>query len=128
MLGAVGLPGVLGFTANSSVISGISQRGGFTDDAYRARVLVIRGSLKEPERFVVDIDAVLAGREVDFRLEPKDIIYVSTKPWRYASELVDTALETFLQSMTASWTSRNIGPLIEDYVLPQLKDEPEPNP
>jgi len=128
ILGEVALPGVLGFTANSSVISAISQRGGFTDNSYRTRVLVIRGSLQEPERFVIDLNDVLAGRATDFRLEPKDIIYVSSRPWRFAEELVNTAVETFLQSMTASWTSRNIGPLIDEHVLPQLKDEPEAKP
>ena len=128
VLGEVALPGVLGFTANSSVISVISQRGGFTDDAFRGRVLVIRGSLQEPERFVIDLNAVLSGDAPDFRLEPKDIIYVSSRPWRLAEDLVDTAVETFLQSMTASWTSRNIGPLIDEHVLPQIKDEPETTP
>ncbi|GAB5558397.1 MAG: hypothetical protein SynsKO_00440 [Synoicihabitans sp.] len=125
VLGEVALPGVLGFTPKSTVISSITQRGGFTERAYRGRVLVVRGSLQDPERFVIDTNAVLTGREPDFPLEPKDIVYVSERPWRFAEELANTAVETFLQSMTASWTSRNIGPFIDDHVLPQIKDEEE---
>ena len=123
VLGEVGLPGVLGFTPQSTVISSITQRGGFTDSAYRARVMVVRGSLQNPERFVINTNDILQGREPDFELLPKDIVYVAARPWRYAEELADTAIETFLQSMTASWTSRNVGPFIDDPVLPQLKDE-----
>lgn len=128
VLGEVGLPGVLGFTPKSTVISSITQRGGFTEEAYRGRVLVIRGSLQDPERFVIDVNAVFNGQEPDFPLEPKDIIYVSSRPWRLAEELANTAVETFLQSMTATWTSRNIGPFIDDHVLPQIKDEEEVTP
>ena len=128
VLGSVALPGILGFTANSSVISSITQRGGFTERAYRQRVLVIRGSLQKPERIVVNTADVLAGRAPDVRLLPKDIIYVSDRPWNLAEDLVDTAIETFLQSMTAAWTSRNVGPFINDAVLPQIKDEPEATP
>ena len=128
VLGSVALPGILGFTANSSVISSITQRGGFTERAYRQKVLIIRGSLQKPERIVVDTTDVLAGRAPDVRLLPKDIVYVSDRPWNLAEDLVDTAIETFLQSMTAAWTSRNVGPFIDDAVLPQIKDEPETTP
>jgi len=125
VLGEVALPGVLGFTPQSTVISSITQRGGFTNRAFRGRVLVIRGSLQDPERFVIDTNDILHGRAPDFPLEPKDIVYVAARPWRYAEELADTAIETFLQSMTATWTSRNIGPFIDEHVLPQIKDEEE---
>lgn len=123
VLGEVALPGVLGFTPQSTVLSAITQRGGFTPGAYRQRVLIIRGSLQHPERIVVDTAAVLAGREPDPPILPKDIVYVAARPWRYAEQLADSAMETFLQSMTASWTSRNIGPFITEPVLPQLKTE-----
>ena len=128
VLGSVALPGILGFTANSSVISSITQRGGFTERAFRQRVLIIRGSLQKPERIVVNTADVLAGRAPDVRLLPKDIVYVSDRPWNLAEDLVDTAIETFLQSMTAAWTSRNVGPFINDPILPQIKDEPEATP
>jgi protein involved in polysaccharide export with SLBB domain len=126
VLGEVVLPGVLGFTPRSSVISAITERGGFTDDAFKQRVLVVRGSLQNPELFVIDTSDVLTGMAIDFKLEPKDIIYVATKPWAYAEELADDAIDFFLRSMTASWTLQNIDPLIDGPVLPQLREEDAP--
>jgi polysaccharide biosynthesis/export protein len=126
VLGEVVLPGVLGFTPRSSVISAITERGGFTDDAFKQRVLVVRGSLQNPELFVIDTGDVLSGRAIDFKLEPKDIIYVATQPWAYAEELADDAIDFFLRSMTASWTLRNVEPWIDRPVLPQIREEEEP--
>jgi protein involved in polysaccharide export with SLBB domain len=120
-LGEVAQPGISGFNTNMTVMGAVALRGGFTPGAFRQRVLVVRGSLAKPERFVVDTAAVVAGRAPDFRLEPKDIVYIAPRPWRYAEELLDTAVNTFLQSMTSSWTSEFVGPYITKPVLPQPK-------
>lgn len=128
VLGEVNLPGVLGFTPRSTVISSITQRGGFSERGFKDRVLVIRGSLSNPETFVIDARAVLRGLEPDFPLEPKDIVYVGIKPWNYAEELTEEAIDFFLRSMTASWTLRNIDPMINGPILPQIKDDDETTP
>jgi polysaccharide export outer membrane protein len=125
VFGEVGLPGVLGFTPKLSAVGAVTVRGGFTPSAFQSRVLIVRGSLEAPERHVVDVAAVLAGREPDFLLQPKDIVYVSRRPWRFAEELIDTAIGTFLQGMTTSWTSRNIDPGLPEGSLPQLKPPPK---
>lgn len=126
ILGEVSSPGVLGFTSRSTVTGAIAVRGGFTPRAYRARVLVVRGSLQNPERFVVDTADVLAGRIPDFRLQPKDIIYVSARPWIAIEDLGNVAIDTFLQAMTATWTGRNIPHLVSPGELPQLRNAPAP--
>jgi len=128
VLGEVNLPGVLGFTPRSTVISSITQRGGFSDRGFKDKVLVIRGSLSNPQTFVIDARAVLNGLEPDFPLEPKDIIYVGIKPWNYAEELTEEAIDFFLRAMTASWTLRNIDPMIDGPILPQIRDADEINP
>jgi protein involved in polysaccharide export with SLBB domain len=125
VFGEVGLPGVLGFTPRLSALGAITVRGGFTPSAFQSRVLVVRGSLEAPERHVVDVAAVLAGKELDFILQPKDIVYVSRRPWRFAEELVDSAIGTFLQGMTTSWTSRNVDPQLPEGSLPQFKEPPK---
>jgi protein involved in polysaccharide export with SLBB domain len=121
ILGEVAQPGISGFNTNMTVVGAIALRGGFTKAAFRQRVLVVRGSLERPERFVIDTADVVAGRAPDFPLMPKDIVYVAARPWRYAEELLDTAVNTFLQSMTSSWTSEFVGPYISKPVLPQPK-------
>jgi polysaccharide biosynthesis/export protein len=123
VLGAVGSPGILGFTANSSVLSSITQRGGFTTRAFRQRVLIVRGSLQHPERIVVNTADILAGRAPDVPILPKDIIFVSERPWNLAEELLDSVIETFLQSMTSAWSSQNVSPIFSSPVLPQTSDQ-----
>lgn len=121
ILGEIAQPGISGFNTDMTVMGAIALRGGFTPGAFRQRVLVVRGSLAQPQRFVVDTAAVVAGRAPDFRLEPKDIVYIAPRPWRYAEELLDTAVNTFLQSMTSAWTSEFVGPFVKTPVLPQPK-------
>jgi protein involved in polysaccharide export with SLBB domain len=112
VLGEVGSPGVLSFGTKPTVISAIASRGGFTGKAYKSRVLVVRGSLNNPQTFVVDTADILAGKAPDFKLEQKDIVYVGVSPWLKAAEVLDVAAQAFLRAMTVQYTSDNIGPII----------------
>lgn len=117
VVGAVGGTGVVPYTANSSLISAITARGGFADKAYQSRVLVIRGSLNKPESIIVDAKAILAGEAPDFRLQPKDIVYVSRRPWARAEEILDNATTAFIQSAVVTATGLNVRPLITSPIL-----------
>lgn len=118
LLGAVRNPGPLGLTAETTVLGVLTVRGGFQPTAYRQRVLVVRGSLQHPQTFVVDVEAILTGRAKDFTLQPKDIIFVSTKPWQYAEDLLQMAVSSFVQSMTATWTGNNVPTVFRHAALP----------
>ena len=74
VVGEVRLPGPVTYHKDMTIIGAISARAGYTDRAYKARVLVVRGSLNNPERFAVDTHAILDGNAQDFKLQPKDII------------------------------------------------------
>jgi hypothetical protein len=80
-------------------------------------VLVVRGSLNTPETFVVDAKAILAGEKPDFRLEPKDIVYVSRRPWARAEEILDNAAITFIQSAVITYADFHVGPFITDPII-----------
>jgi polysaccharide biosynthesis/export protein len=121
VLGEVTMPGVLGFSPKLTVLGAISRREGFTKPAYRERVLVVRGSLRKPELFVVDTNAILKGRAPDFLLQPKDIIYVNARPWKFAEDLADMALNAFVQGAVTNWAGANMGPFITKPVLPQAE-------
>ncbi len=99
VLGEVTDPGVLRFAPNPTVVRAIAARGGYSTKAFKRRVLVVRGSLTNPELHVVDTAAVLAGKEPDFKLQPRDIVYVSTNPWVLAAEVLDLAARSFVQSL-----------------------------
>ncbi len=118
VLGEVNSPNPQGFTPRLTVLAAITQRDGFTKAAYRERVLVVRGSIKKPQLFVVDTNAILKGRAPDFPLEPKDIVYVSNRPWKVAEDMADAAVSTFIQAAVTTWTGDSIGPLIKHQLIP----------
>ena len=121
VLGAIKSPGAQGLDMNASVIQAVTLAGGFTERAYRQRVLVVRGSLDKPQRFIVDTADALGAKIKDFRLEPRDIIYVSDKPWSRAEDLADMAATGFIETVVTLWTGGNIGPLITHPFIPSIK-------
>jgi protein involved in polysaccharide export with SLBB domain len=112
LLGEVLRPGAIGITTDATVMTVITIRDGFSERAFRDRVLVVRGSIKSPETFVVNTAAILAGKEPDFLLEPRDIIYIPPRPWTHPEEILDLAVKAFVQSAVAASTGVNIGPFI----------------
>ena len=76
------------------------------------RVLVVRGSLNHPETFVVDTAAILAAKTPNFKLEPKDIVYVSVNPWSRAIDVLDLAAQAFVRAFTVGVANNNVGPWI----------------
>jgi len=120
VLGAVNRPGRVDFTPGTSVMSAIASGGGFNAEAFRDNVLVVRGSLNDPETFVIDCNNVLKGRDRDLRLQPKDIIYVGTRPWKIAEDLLDVASRAFVASIANTWAGKNViwG---RGFILPQTE-------
>lgn len=111
VLGSVRQPGAFLYTSDVGAVAAIAARGGFTERAWKGRVLVIRGSLGRPQTFVLDTKEVLTAKQADLRLQPRDIIYVSDRPWARAEELLDTAASAFVTAATVSWTGIHVNGL-----------------
>lgn len=120
ILGSVASPGSVGVSPGSSVVGVITTRGGFTQKAYRQRVLIVRGSLNHPETHVVNVADILRGKAPDFLLEPKDIVFVSNRPWSKVEDLLDTAITAFITTAVSTWTGLNVPTAIQDPVIPSL--------
>lgn len=112
VLGAVVNPGVQGLTPDATVVAAISRRGGLNDRAWPDRVLVVRGSFTKPETFVVNLKDVLAAKEKDFKLEPKDIIFVAERPWVVGEDILKLALSAFATSAASTWVNLNVDPIL----------------
>lgn len=121
VLGSVTSPGAQGLSIDASVVGAITLAGGFDINAYRQRVLVVRGSLEHPQRFIVNVADILAGKITDFRLEPRDLVYVSDRPWARVEDLSDLAATAFIQTVVTIWTGKSIGPIITRPFVPILK-------
>jgi protein involved in polysaccharide export with SLBB domain len=119
VLGEVVRPGFQGYSNDATVITAIAKREGFTPSAYRERVLVVRGSLQQPETFVVNVNETLKGNAPAFRIQPKDIIFVSRRPWEKAEQILDRAVVTFMESAASAWVSANVPVGIRDRSLPK---------
>ncbi|HEY2329661.1 MAG TPA: polysaccharide biosynthesis/export family protein, partial [Verrucomicrobiae bacterium] len=117
VVGEVLSPGIAACTPETSALRAITEQGGFTDRAWKKKILVIRGSFSHPQTFVVDADAVLSARAADFKLEPDDIVYVHSRPWIKAEELLDLAATAFAQSAVIYWTGIHVGPIITSPII-----------
>ncbi len=113
VLGEVKYPGAVSYSKGASTIGAIAQRGGFTEKAWKGKVLVVRGSLNHPETFVIDVTGILSANTPDFKLQPRDIIYVNSRPWVKAEELLDVLASAFVQAAVITWTGGNIGSIIK---------------
>ena len=97
ILGAVKNPGPLMLSTPTTVTGAVSMATGFDNDrAWKRRVLLVRGRMTEPETVMVDVKEVLAGRAIDPLLKPGDIVYVHTRPWAFAEEIIDVAVKSFI--------------------------------
>jgi len=114
VVGEVRLPGPVNYTPNMTLMAALTARGGYTDRAYKARVLVVRGSLNHPEAIAIDTHAILDAKALDFKLQPRDIIYVNSRPFIRVEELADVAMTAFIQSLISSWVNvRVLKPFVQ---------------
>ena len=126
VFGAVAQPGVQSMNVRMGVIAALTRREGFTEAAWRQRVLLVRGRLSEPETRVINVRQILRGEAPDVQLEPGDILYVNTRPWYRAEQVLDSAIGAFIQSSTSAWVSANVPNIVEEPLIPNSgwRDDP----
>ncbi|HKB56177.1 MAG TPA: polysaccharide biosynthesis/export family protein, partial [Lacunisphaera sp.] len=112
LLGALQTPGPVTYTPNLTVARALAGRGGLNDKAWWRQVLVVRGSLNHPEAFVVNLVDVLAAKQPDLALQPRDIVFVSERPWIRAEDLLDDVATAFAQSVVVFWTTDKVIPVV----------------
>lgn len=108
IVGEVRLPGPVTYRDDLTIVAAITARAGFTERAYKSRVLVIRGPLENPERIVVDVDDIIDAKKRNFMLKPKDIVFVNSRPFIRVEELADTAATAFIQSLITGWVGVDV--------------------
>jgi protein involved in polysaccharide export with SLBB domain len=104
VLGQVRSVGVVAYSPELTCLGAIAARAGFAENAWRQKVLVVRGSLNRPQAFVVDAADILSAKRPDFPLKNRDIVYVHQKPWAKVEELLEVAVVSFANSFIIGWT------------------------
>ncbi len=113
VLGSVQNPGRLTMPKDLTIIGAIANTGGFVEDAFKKRVLLIRGSIHDPETHIVDMRAIVEGRAPDIKLEPRDIVYVNLRPFEMVEKAFEAALIAYMQTVTAQYITLNYNPLTQ---------------
>lgn len=111
VIGNVNNPGRRKMPVKLTLAQAIGEAGGFDDYAYKAKVLLIRGSIHEPETQIIDMNHVLTGRRPDVILQNKDIVFVNRRPFDMLERVLDSAIFTFLQTVSAEATNQNYSPV-----------------
>jgi polysaccharide export outer membrane protein len=117
VLGVVRAPGAVAFEAAPTAVAAIAAKGGFGEKAYRSKILIVRGSLTNPQTITFNANDVLAAKSPDFKLEPRDIIYVSRRPWAFAEELLEAAITDFMRAAIITYTGQHVGPFIKEPLI-----------
>lgn len=101
VIGAVNRPGRQKMSTPLTITRAIAQAGGYNRDAYKHRVLLIRGSIHRPDVTVVNFGDILRGKAVDIPLSNRDIVFVDKRPLEMVEKALDSAIFTFVQTVTA---------------------------
>jgi hypothetical protein len=92
VLGEVQQAMVFAFQDRMSLARTLAMAEGFTHDADRTRIHVVRGSLQNPTVIVSNYKDVLAGKQRDVQLEAGDIIFVPTTKLAMVGRVLDYVL------------------------------------
>jgi polysaccharide biosynthesis/export protein len=102
VLGAVGLPAVIPYSDQLTLVGAVLSSGGPVEYAHLAQVVIIRGSLTEPRIASVDLKQIMKGQAPDVRLQPGDIVHVPFVPWRKLAIVAEGILNTFVSTVAAN--------------------------
>tara|TARA_R110002096_G_scaffold46589_4_gene124295 strand:- start:1172 stop:2320 length:1149 start_codon:yes stop_codon:yes gene_type:complete len=99
VLGEVITPGPVFFEEGTSLLSAVASAGGIDKEAIGSKALVLRGGTHNPEVAVVNINAIMHGKEPDLRLAGGDIVWVPRTAWTKLNEYVEAVLITAGQAV-----------------------------
>lgn len=110
VVGEVIEQGHFAFKENMTVGQVIAYAQGLKPSAKTSSVYLVRGNLKHPRLFKINLNAIYKGKIMDFRLQPNDIVFVPKTPianW-------NVVLEQLLPSLQAVQTGYILHNIIED--------------
>lgn len=108
VLGAVKQPQALGFGDQVTLVSAITSARGVLPGGHAQRIVIIRGSLSQPEVATVNLKDILAGKAPDIALQPRDIVWVPNSPWGRIGEFTKSIINTFTRTIAANEGGRAV--------------------
>lgn len=109
LLGAVTSPMAVGYKDSLTLIECIAQGKGPTKDAHLDEVVIVRGSLEKPVAAIVNLKAILTGKETNVLLQPGDIVWIPNRPLGLLESTVNLVFRDLARSYAAGEGARMVG-------------------
>ena len=109
LLGAVPIPQSVRYKESLTLVDCIAQGKGTLPGAYLDQVVVVRGSLDKPSAAIVNLKAILTGRETNVLLQPGDIVWVPRRPLGLLESTVRMVFQDAARSYAAGEGARITG-------------------
>ncbi len=120
VLGGVGTPKAVGWREGQGIVGAIAEADGLLPNAHSRRMLLLRGSFSNPRVAVINLDAILRGRESDIPVLPGDVLFIPTSPWERLERYVEVILSTAANTVAANEGVRFIEGADAETVRPDL--------
>ncbi len=109
LLGYVEQPQAVSFKDSLSLAECIAYGHGPSRLAHLSKVVIVRGSLREPQVAVVDFDKIMKGAAPDIPLQPGDIVWIPQNPWTTAYDYVKDVVRSAAQAIAINEGARAAG-------------------
>ncbi|WP_269539128.1 polysaccharide biosynthesis/export family protein [Cerasicoccus fimbriatus] len=109
LLGRVTQPKAVSYKDDLTLTEAIAYGLGPSDKAYLSQVVIVRGSLREPQVAVVDFYKIMTGQMPDVPLEPWDIVWIPQDPWETAYDYLKQVVRSAAQAIAINEGSRLAG-------------------
>ncbi len=109
LLGAVAAPQAIGYKDSLTLIDCIAQGKGPAKGAYLKEVVIVRGTLDKPAASIVNLGAILTGKETNVLLQPGDIVWIPKRPLGLLESTVQLVFQDAARTVASGEGSRVAG-------------------
>jgi len=109
ILGAVAAPQAVGYKDSLTLIDCIAQCKGPAKGAYLKEVVIVRGSLDKPAASIVNLQAILTGKETNVLLQAGDIVWIPKRPLGLLESTVELVFQDAARTIASGEGSRVAG-------------------
>lgn len=116
LLGAVAAPQSIRYKDSLSLIDCIAQGKGPLRNASLEQVVIVRGTYEKPTAAIVNLKAILTGKETNVLLQPGDIVWIPRRPLG----LLESTVKLIFRDAARSYASREGAEMVGSNELPVI--------
>ena len=109
LLGAVANPQAVGYKDSLTLIDCVAQCKGPAKGAYLKEVVIVRGTLDKPAASIVNLEAILTGKQTNVLLQPGDIVWIPKRPLGLLEATVKLVFQDAARTIASGEGSRFAG-------------------